>query len=82
MCYLKDFEKITYVINKIKKTYTDKILKEAKKHKNVLNILTKFIKELNSLKEELKIIRSSTEIDLINYYGNNNHYLYYLPMYI
>lgn len=73
---MKDFEKIIYIIKKIENKYDVKMLKDSEMDKNLLENISKFTSELNSIRAELKDIRYSTEIDLINYFGYYHYILY------
>ncbi|VVC27667.1 Hypothetical protein CINCED_3A006947 [Cinara cedri] len=71
---LEDFEKIDFIIAKIKKKYTDKMLKETKVHKRLLDALPKLKDELNEIKAELNNTKASTEIEIQNYFDKLKAY--------
>lgn len=62
-------EKIVYIIKKIKKHYTIKILHEKKECQRLLEAFPKLTNELNILKGELENLKSLTKLNIKDYSG-------------
>lgn len=63
-------DKIIYIINQIKKNYTNSCLKEIQLNKQLLESVPKLSNELNVMKSDLRNLKSSIKMEAKNYSGN------------
>ncbi|KAL4097405.1 hypothetical protein QTP88_022191 [Uroleucon formosanum] len=64
---LEDLEKIVYIIKKIKKNYSIKILHKKEQYHRLLEAFPKLTNELNILKGEWENLKYSTELNIKDY---------------
>lgn len=63
-------DKIIFIINQMKKKYSNSCMKEIQLNKQLLESVPKLSNELNVIKSELRNLKSSIEMEIKNYSGN------------